>query len=112
MPNARNVRNFYFLIYNGIAKNSEVLLLQLAFATEYTLIGIFTLLIFHNPVAKRARRRAKPAKPRRSRGNAACGGAPGAERAKLSLLNLSRDSQKFSIKPLPPFVIIHNHPPI
>jgi hypothetical protein len=61
--------------------------LPLAPATEYTLCEIFTLLIFHDTVSTRARRRAKPARPRRSRGSAACGGAPGAEREKFSLLN-------------------------
>jgi hypothetical protein len=37
--------------------------LSRASATECTLIGIFTLLIFHNPVAKRARHAAKRHNP-------------------------------------------------
>jgi hypothetical protein len=50
---------------------------------EYAGIVTFTQLIFHDPAAKRARRRAKLARPRRSRGSADFVGAPGAEREKL-----------------------------
>jgi hypothetical protein len=63
---------------------------------------IKTLLIFHGTVVKRARQRAKLARPRRSRGSAAFGGAPGAERESFSLLGLSRDWLKFSVRFLSP----------
>jgi hypothetical protein len=72
-------------------RNPVVEVIPLSSALEYTGIKIFTLLVFHNPVAKRARRRAKLARPRRSRGSAAFGGAPGAAREKFSPLDLSRD---------------------
>jgi hypothetical protein len=68
------------LISHGIIQNSEVPFLSHASEPEYTGIVIFTLLIFHNPVSKRARLAAKggvtPAKP----GSGERSSPPGAER--------------------------------
>jgi hypothetical protein len=50
-----------------------------------------TLLIFHNPAAKRARHAAKRHHPGEAGVGASFACAPGAEREKFSLLNLSRN---------------------
>jgi hypothetical protein len=85
------VKNFHRLISHGISKNSEVPLLSHASAPEYTGCEKLTLLIFSNPVAKRARHADEvgitPAKP----GSGERSSPPGAERAKFSLFDFSRE---------------------
>jgi hypothetical protein len=66
------------------------------------------LLIFHDPVAKRARRRRRRQTPRSGVGaSEAC--VPGAEREIFSLLDLSRDCGKFRSAVLSLLPISH-HP--
>jgi hypothetical protein len=89
------VEVFHFLIYHGIVKNSEVPFLSPAPAPEYAEIVAFTLLIFHNPAAKRARHAAKGGITPRSGVGASSACAPGAEPEKFSLFDLSRDCYKF-----------------
>jgi hypothetical protein len=100
---ARNVKNFHRLIHHGIVKNSEVQAFQpipVYNASESAPCWFFTIPLQNAPGMPLQRHHPGEAGVGASE---AC--APGAKREKLPPLNLSQDSEKFSVLFLQPIPV-------